>query len=78
MESENNSLYFDNKEKYKELLSYKIIVENQIFYSRRHDYISLIKKYRTNEIDSLLLRFEFFQMEREDRKIKKDLEKKFQ
>ena len=29
------------------------------------------------EIDSLLLRLQFFQMQREDRKIKKDLEKDF-
>jgi hypothetical protein len=53
----------------------KKILQNQIFYSQRHDYIFLIEKYLTNEIDSFLLRLPFFQMQRESRKIKKDLEK---
>jgi hypothetical protein len=51
---------------------------NQIIYNRRHDYISLIEKYITNEIDSLLLRLQFFQIQREDKNVKKDLEKNFE
>jgi len=74
----NSSLYKDNRVEYRELLSYGAILYHQIIYNRRHDYICLIKKYLTNEIDSLLLRLEFFQIQREDRKIKKDVEKNFQ
>ena len=77
LESKNSSLYKEDRVEYRELLSYGVILENQVFYNRRHDYISLIEKYVTNEIDSLLLRFQFFQMQREDRKIQKDLEKDF-
>jgi len=72
------SLWQEDDIEYSELLSYGVILYNQIIYNRRHEYISLIHKYVTNEIDSLLLRLQFFQMQREDRKIKKDLEKNFE
>jgi len=78
LQSKHSSLWQEDDVEYSELLSYGVILENQIFYSRRHDYIALIEKYVTKEIDSLLLRLEFFQMQREDRKIIKDLEKNFE
>jgi len=78
LDSKNSSLYKENRIEYRELLSYGGILQNQIIYKRRHDYISLIEKYVTNEIDSLLLRLQFFYIQREDRKIKKDLEKDFE
>ena len=74
LESKNSSLYKEDRIEYRELLSYGVILYNQIIYNRRHDYISLIEKYVTNEIDSLLLRLQFFQIQRE----KKDLEKNFE
>lgn len=73
LESKNSSLYKEDRIEYRELLSYGVIL-----YNRRHDYISLIEKYGTNEIDFLLLRLQFFQIQREDKKIKKDLEKNFE
>lgn len=78
LESKNSSLYKEDRVEYLGLLSYGVILYNQIIYNRRHDYISLIEKYVTNEIDSLLLRLQFFQIQREDKKIKKDLEKNFE
>lgn len=78
LESKNSSLYKEDRIEYRELLSYGVLLYNQIIYNRRHDYISLIEKYVTNEIDSLLLRLQFFQIQREDKKIKKDLEKNFE
>ena len=74
LESKNRSLYKEDRIEYRELLSYGVILYNQIIYNQRHDYISLIEKYVTNEIDSLLLKLQFFQIQREDKKIKKDLE----
>lgn len=59
--------------KYCELLSYGVILYNQIIYNRRHDYIFLIEKYVTNEINFFLLRLQFFQTQRADIKIKKDI-----
>ena len=58
--SKNSSLCKEDRLEYSELLSYGKTLENQIFYNRRYDYISLIEKYVTNEIDSFLLRLEFF------------------
>ena len=78
MKSKKSSLYEEDRIQYHELLFYEVILYNQIIYNRRHDYISLIEKYVTNEIDSLLLRLQFFQIQREDKKIKKDLEKNFE
>ena len=75
MESKNSSLYKEDRMEHLELLYYKVILYNQIIYNRRHDSISLIEKYVTNEIDSFLLRLQFFQIQREARKIKKDIEK---
>lgn len=67
LKSKNSSLYKEDRIEYRELLSYGVILYNQIIYNRRHDYISLIEKYVTNEIDSLLLRLQFFQMQRKDK-----------
>ena len=78
LQNKNTSLYKENRVEYRELISYGGIVYNQIIYNRRHDYISLIEEFVTNEIDSFVLRLQFFQTQREDRKIKKDLEKNFQ
>jgi len=78
LESKNSSLYKEDRIEYRELLSYGVILYNQIIYNRRHDYISLIEKYVTNEIDSLLLRLQFFHIQKEDKKIKKDFEKNFE
>ena len=78
LQNKNTSLYHENRVEYLELISYGKIVDDQILYNRRDDYISLIEKYVTNEIDSLVLRLQFFQTQREDRKITEDLEKNFQ
>ena len=75
LKSQKSSLYDEDRIEYRELLSYGIILENQIDYNRRHEYISLIERYVTHEIDSFSLRLEFFQIRREDIKILEDLEK---
>ena len=77
LKSKNSSLYKKNTTEYLELLSYRKIVYDQIIYNRRHDYISLIEEYVTNEIYSFLFRLQFFQLQREDNKIQNDLEKNF-
>jgi len=71
-------LYYENPVEHSELLDFQIIVFNQVIYNRRHDYISLIKEYVTKEIDSLLFRFQFFQIQREDRNTLDDLEKDYE
>ena len=76
--SKNSSLYNEDEVEYSELLSYGVILHHQIIYNRRHEYISLIEKYVTNEIDSLLLKLQFFKIQREDRQIVEDLEKNFE
>lgn len=58
--SKNSSLYQEDRSKYHELLFYAIILNNQICYNRRDDYISWIDKSVTNELDFFLLKFEFF------------------
>ena len=77
LKSKNSSLYKEDKIEYRELLSYGVILENQIIYSWKNDYIVLIEDYISKKIDALLLRLQFFQMQREEKKIKKDWEKDF-
>ena len=45
LETKGTSLYSENKPEYRELLSYQIILEEQVFYANRFQYIDLIKKY---------------------------------
>lgn len=78
LEKKKMSLYHENREEYRELLSYEIIVSNQIIYNRRHDYISLIEKYVTKKINSLRLKFQFFQIQREDENTQDDLQKDYE
>ena len=78
LKNQNSCLYYEDKMEYRELLSYGIILENQILYNRRHDFISLLESYITNEIDDLSLRFKFFQIRRESLKIRDDLQKNFE
>lgn len=40
LKSKNSSLYKEDRVKYRELLSYGVILYNQIIYNRRYDYIS--------------------------------------
>ena len=75
LESKNSSLYKEDRIEYRELLSYGVILYNQIIYNRRHDYISLIEKYVTNEIDSLLLILQFFRYREKIRISKKILKR---
>lgn len=78
LKNKNSSLYEEDKLKYRELLSYQVILYDQIIYNRKHDYISLIDQYLTNEIDSFVLILQFFQMKQEDMKIQNDLENNFE
>jgi hypothetical protein len=75
LESKNSSLYKEDRIEYRELLSYGVILYNQIIYNRRHDYISLIEKYGTNEIYSLLLRLQFCRSREKIGKSKKILKR---
>lgn len=43
LNSNNRSLYYEDKLEYRELLSYGVILQNQIIYNWRQDYISLIE-----------------------------------
>ena len=60
------------------ILIFFFLLENQIYYNRRQEYISLIERYVTHEIDSFVLRVKFFQIRREDSNILEDLEKNFE
>lgn len=51
LEIKGTSLYEENKSECLELLSYQIIVSEQVFYENRFQYIDLIKKYLDGEIN---------------------------
>jgi hypothetical protein len=72
------SLLDQNPKERRELFSYKIILENQIYYNRKAEYIFLVEEYlRENDgkDGADLFRWEFFSIYREDNKSLENLEK---
>lgn len=58
-----------NKIERLELSSHQIILENQILYNHKNDYLCLIEEYLKNKITSTSLVFQFFQKQRKDQQI---------
>jgi len=72
------SLFDDNPKERRELLSYKIILENQIYYSRKAEYIFLVEEYlreNAGEDGARLFVWEFFKIFKKNNKALKILEK---
>ena len=59
-------IFKKNPEEANELYSYKIMLENQIYYNRRDEYICLINKYLKGKICFGLFLWEFFSLRREN------------
>ena len=45
LRNEGRSLFNENREEDLELLSYSVILENQIYYKRKDEYIFLVEEY---------------------------------
>lgn len=71
LSQENNSLIFENKDEFIELLSYGARVKNQISYERNQDYYSLISQYIDKVVTAPIFQSEFLKMEKEDAKAAK-------
>ena len=72
------SLLDENPKERRELFSYKIILENQIYYNRKAEYIFLVEEYlreNAGEDGARLFLWEFFNLFRKDNKALKILEK---
>ena len=76
--NEGTSLFNENPEEDLELLSYGVILENQIYYNRKAEYIFLIEEYlreNAGEDGARLFIWEFFKIFKKDNKALKILEK---
>ena len=71
LSQENNSLIFENKDEFIELLSYGARVKDQISYERNQDYYSLISQYIDKVVTAPIFQSEFLKMEKEDAKAAK-------
>jgi len=72
------SLVDENPKERRELFSYKITLENQIYYNRKAEYIFLVEEYlreNAGEDGARLFVWEFFQIFKKDNKAFKILEK---
>ena len=72
------SLLDENPKERRELFSYKIILENQIYYNRKAEYIFLVEEYlreNAGEDGARLFVWEFFNIFKKDNKALKILEK---
>ena len=68
----------ENPKERRELFSYKIILENQIYYNRKAEYIFLVEEYlreNAGEAGARLFVWEFFEIFRKDNKALGILEK---
>jgi hypothetical protein len=71
LSQQSNSLIFENKDEFIELLSYGARVENQISYKRKREYYSLISEYIEKVFTPQRFQREFLKMEKEDAKAAK-------
>ena len=71
LSQQSNSLIFENKDEFIELLSYGARVENQISYERKEEYYSLISQYIEKVVTPPVFQSEFLEMEKEDAKAAK-------
>ena len=71
---ENKSLYRVNRLEFSELNSYIMILQQQIYYKNRFQYINLIKRCLDGEINCYRLQWDFFEMYQNDMKTT-DIEK---
>ena len=79
LRSQNSSFYYEgDKAKGSELLSYGIMVENQIIYNRKDEYIPVIEQYVSKQIDFVSLRSQLFTIQRKDYKLRDHLENNFE
>lgn len=60
LQAENSSLYDINKSEYSELTSYQTILQQQVFYDNRSQYIDLIQKCIDGEINCYAFQWDFF------------------
>ena len=72
------SLSDENYQEFRRLLSYQVILEDQIRYNRKTEYIFLIADYLGETIGPVIFRFMFIRMRKEDTKARENLEKNFQ
>ncbi len=57
-----SSLYESNRSEYSELLDYKIILSDQVFYDNRFQYINLIQNYLDDKINCSEFQVNFFEL----------------
>ena len=76
LESENKSLYEVEKSEYSELTSYRIVLQEQIYYENRSQYIDLVKKCLDGEINCYAFQWDFFEISRNEMKTLDKLIKK--
>ena len=78
LRNKGTSLLNENREEGLELLSYSVLLENQIYYNRKADYTFLIEEYlreNAGEDGARLFVWEFFKIFKKDNKAAKILEK---
>ena len=66
LKSENKSLYEVEKSEYSELTSYRIVLQDQIYYENRFQYIDLVKKCLDGEINCYEFQWDFVEIYQND------------
>jgi hypothetical protein len=77
LSQQSNSVIFENKDEFIELLSYGARVKNQISYERKKNYYSLISQYIEKIVTPPIFQSEFLKMEKKDAKTAKMITNNF-
>lgn len=70
------SFFHENREEYLELLKYQVVLENEVYFRQRKDYLSLLKAYLDDKLDEDFY-FSFLTLWNRDRKQADVLEQDF-
>jgi hypothetical protein len=62
-------LYEENREAFFELLNYQILIEDHIFWQKRHQFLSVIKNFINGTLDSEEFSDEFFAIRRQNQAV---------
>jgi hypothetical protein len=71
-------LYYENKEAFLELLSYQVIIENEVFWQSKDQFVLLMLNFINETLDAIEFKSEFFAITRQNQNLYESFERNFE
>jgi hypothetical protein len=71
---EKKSLFETNPDSWDTLITHQALIENQVFFNNRVEYLTLLKRYKDKQINSLGVEFLFLKIYRKDLEFARNLQ----